>query len=163
NRAHILTGGFSFKKDKGTIHNITAKDYKTIIASATAEERRIADVFSNVYNGIIKDKLNERWVELNGWEVAREENYYPIEVNRMDLEHDPMHPRNRNFSYALLENMGIFKERTKGKNAVVIADAFETMYRHIQKTTIYYGLAKPLRNMRMLLLDKDFRQELAKA
>lgn len=162
NRAHILTGGFSFKKDKGTIHNITAKDYKTIIDSATAEERRIADVFSNVYNGIIKNKLNERWVELNGWEVAREENYYPIEVNRMDLDYDPMHPRNRNFSYALLENMGIFKERTKGKNAVVITDAFETMYRHIKKTATYYGLAKPLRNMRMLLLDKDFRQELAK-
>jgi hypothetical protein len=50
-----------------------------------------------------------------------------------------------------LEGMGILKERVKSSTPIVADDIFRVLVEHIEKVGTYTGLAKPLRNAKMLL------------
>jgi hypothetical protein len=157
NVKHILNGGFSFESSKSIIHRIHKDDLDTIINSLSDNERKVADIVYNFFNDFQKKKLNQVSVELNGWEIATEKDYFPIRTNAIDIKRDALRPKN-NFVQNTLEGMGILKERVNAGNALIIEDVFKAVYTSMKKTSAYYGLAAPLRNAKMLLNNKAFRQ-----
>jgi phospholipid N-methyltransferase len=162
NMKHILGGGLFKANDQYTRYKITQKDVDTILADMSEKEVQVAEAFSKTYNGLIKDRINETSVELNGFEMATEPNYNPIKSNRLEIKRDPLKPRNPGFNQFTIEGMGILKERTGGKNGILIEDAFTKFFAHTEKTSAYVGLAKPLRNLKMLVAGKRMKWELGK-
>ncbi|GAG34743.1 unnamed protein product, partial [marine sediment metagenome] len=132
NLKHLLEGGFSFEKARAVIHRINSDDLDTILKSITPEEKRATDVIYEYFNKIQKDKINEISVELNGWETATEPDYYPIKTNVLDYKRNISKFR-KNFSQKTLEGMGLFKETTNAANAIILEDAFTTLYKSIKQ------------------------------
>ena len=158
NLNHILNGGFRFESNIAKKYRIEEEDLDLIIKSMTPREKKVAEVIHRYFNTWQKGKINERWVELNGFEKAVEPDYYPIRTSELDRKRDALKLQ-KNFTQATLEGMGIFKERTNAKNALIIEDVFKTVYSNLKKTSAYYGLAKPLRNAKMILQDGKFEEE----
>jgi hypothetical protein len=67
------------------------------------------------------------------------------------------------FTQKTLEGMGIFKERTNAKNALLIEDVFLVAAKHLEQVSSYVGLAKPLRYAKLLLNDTEFQENVTRA
>ena len=160
NLKHLLNGGFSFVRDKYKIHKIDSDDLQAMLDDITPEEKKLADIVHHYFNNIQKAKLNERSMQLNGWEIATEPDYFPIRTNALDVKRDDLKLQ-KNFSQRTLEGMGILKERTNASNAIILEDVFSATYKTLKEASAYYGLAKHLRNAKMLLNDKYFQIKLA--
>jgi len=160
NLKHLLNGGFSFEDTKFVINKLISEDLSVILESATKEELIVADAIHEYFNVNQKDLLNKESVELNGFEVATEADYFPIRTNALDIKRDNLKLQ-KNFSQATLEGLGILKERTNAGNAIILEDAFSTFYRSVKQSAAYIGMAQPLRNAKFLVSDKEFRQTIA--
>lgn len=157
NMRHILKGGIRFETNLARKHRLSREDVEAIVNSATEAEKKVAKLGWKFFNVFQKERINKISLDLNGFEIATEKNYYPIRTVELDRKRDALKMQ-KTFTQATLEGMGIFKERTNAANALVIEDFFKTLYTHIKKTSAYYGLAKPLRNAKMLLYDGKFRE-----
>ena len=157
NLAHLTKGGFRFSDNLSRRYKMTEENIEEIINSATAEEVKVADTLWKFFNEFIKPKLDEVSMELNGWEIAIEDNYYPIRTVSLDRIRDALRAR-KTFDNKTLEGMGIFKERVNAKNALIIEDAFTVAYKHLEQTSSYIGLAKPLRYAKLILEDTEFNE-----
>jgi len=156
NTRHILGGGYSFSETPSVIVKLNGEDLDSIVGSLTPEERQVAEVFYDWFNTIQKAAINEVSVDLNGHEIAREPDYFPIRTNFLDRFHDNL-IKSGNFSQMTLEGMGIFKERQSASNALIIDDVFIAAYKSMKKVASYVGLASPLRSAKSLLSDNDFQ------
>lgn len=164
NMKHILEGGYIHP------HNLAAKpvklepgDVSAIIESMTPEEIRFADAAFQYFNSMQKDAINETSVELNGSEVATEENYFPVRTSAIDRWHDELAmkktPANmRAFVNASLEGMGIFQKRVDSKTPIILEDVFSAITRTNGMVAKYVGWASELRSMKMLLNGSDFQR-----
>ena len=160
NLRHLLDGGFSFAKKPAGIIKLSTEDLNAVLTSVTPEERKLAGIISEYFNTVQKSKLNQVSVDLDGWEVAKEPNYYPIRTSELDKTRDVIRQSKKApFAKKTLEGMGLLKERQKASNAIVLDDAFETIYKSIKQTSAYTGLAKPLRGAKALLNDNIFRRK----
>jgi len=162
NLNHLLSGGFRFSDNIAYKHRINEEDLDIITNSATPEEIKVADILWKFFNEKIKPELNKTSMELNGWEIATEDNYYHIRTVALDRIRDALKAQ-RTFDNKTLEGMGIFKERINAKNALIIEDAFSAAFKHLEATSSYIGLAKPLRYAKLLLEDTEFQENVMKA
>ena len=156
NKRHLLTGGFSFPQTKGRIIKIDEADLEAIVESMTPEEVTVAKAIHGYFNTVQKDKINEVSVFLNGHDIAREPNYFPIRTHSLDRFKDEL-IKTGNYSQRTLEGMGMFKERQNVNNALILDDAFIAIYKSMKQVASYYGLAVPLRSAKMLLNDNQFQ------
>ncbi len=164
NTRHLVNGGFVMP------HNVSAnpvvlsgEDIGHIVESMTPEEMRFAEGAFQYFNSIQKQELNRVSTELNGWEVATEENYFPIRTNAIDRRRDELAmkktPSNmRGFTNATLEGQGIFQERTNASNPIILEDVFSAVAGSNRLTSQYVGWAPVLRDMKMLLNDSKFER-----
>ena len=159
NYAHLAEGGFRFSDNLKKKHKLSEDDIDEIINSATPNEVKIADIMWEFFNEHIKPKLNKTSMELDGWEVATEDNYFPIRTVSLDRKRDELKAQKK-FSQKTLEGQGIFKERTNAKNALIIEDAFSVMNKHLKQTAAYIGLAKPLRYAKFILEDTELQENI---
>jgi hypothetical protein len=163
NKRHIVEGGIAFPAKPSAIIDITEEDLKNITDSLSFKEFQLSGAIHNYFNNLQQKAINEIAVRLNGWEIAKEEDYFPIRTNALDRRRDQLKQvKNtadiRNFMEISLEGMGIFRERAKGaKGAIVLDDAFEAVYKSNKQVSAFVGLAEPLRNAKMLLYDNDFQ------
>ncbi len=156
NMKHVLKGGFSFQGTPSKIIKITEEDVVAILKDITPNEKKVADAIHEYLNTVQKDAINKVSVDLLGHEIAREPDYFPIRTNFLDRFKDKL-IKTGNFSKISLEGLGIFKERQSASNALIIEDAFSTVYKSMHQVSAYVGLAKPLRSARALLDDNDFQ------
>ena len=169
NLRHILDGGIRFKTNPNILYKITTEDLANIVGDVKGKELEVVNAIHEYYNTIQNKKLNEISMKLNGWEIATEENYFPIDVYGIDVPQNYLLrgetlPNNmKSFTQFTLEGMGMLKARTKGSNPLVLDDAFSTTNKSIQKASAYYGLAAPLRTAKALLYDPDFKTSLTNA
>lgn len=166
-RRHLLDGGFVLRRHlfKET-HKMTEGDLARIIDSATGEEKKAADLIHAFFNTIQRQAGNKVSVNLLGFEVLIEPDWFPIQVSEQELEvtDKVMSLVNSNdFIKSTLEGMGMFKKRTGSGKAIVITDAFEVTHQNIQKMAAYIGLAAPLRRAKALLHAPDFKAALENA
>jgi len=163
NKAHLINGGLSFPEKTSAIAKITEKDISEIVGSMSEEEFKMAESFSKYYENQ-KDAINKISVELNGWEIAKEPNYFPIRTNALDRIVDQLKQVKgaadiKTFMNITLEGQGIFKQRTGARGALILDDVFEATYKSNKQTAAYIGLANPIRNAKMLLYDNDFQKK----
>lgn len=161
NLNHLLTGGFRFSDNLAYKYKINEEDLDIITNSATPEEVKVANVLWKFFNEKTKPELNKASMELNGWEIATEDNYYPIRTVALDRTRDTLRAR-RTFDNKTLEGLGIFKERVNAKNALIIEDVFSVTLKHLELTSSYIGLAKPLRYAKLVLEDTEFQENVMK-
>ena len=157
NREHLITGGFSFSNTPAKIVKLSNKDLNIITESLTPNEFKVADVISEYLNTVQKDAINEVSVDIDGFEIATEENYFRIRTNFLDRKRDELLKATKNFSRRTLEGLGIFKERQDAKNAIILEDAFLATYESIFQVSAYVGLAQPLRTAKALVNDNAFQ------
>jgi hypothetical protein len=164
---HITEGGIILPRKKfRTPFKISVEEMNTIIKTMSKDEKKVADTIYKYFNDIQKDKINKVSTDLNGFDIATEEDYFPIRTSSIDLKKDSlkqvknMNETNRSFLSTTLEGMGIFKERKGASNPIILDDAFVASYKSMKEASAYVGLAGPLRNAKMLLNDSDFQRKL---
>jgi hypothetical protein len=159
NVRHITEGGFSFTTTLGKIKDLTDEELGRIVESITDDEKKVATAIHKWFNTRQKEAINEVSVDLLGYELATEPDYFPIRTHFLDRFHDDL-IRTKNFTHSALEGLGIFIERQDASNALVVEDAFLALYKSVKKVAAYVGLAKPLRSAKALLNDNEFAKEM---
>ena len=166
-RKHLRDGGFNFDTSK-TAENIrlTENDLNNIAERASADETKVADIIYSFFNTMQKDSINEVSERLLGYSIATEENYFPINVNRLNIIKEESSiglTSQQEFVRKTLEGMGIFKKRTNSSEPIVISDAFDVLTNQIRQVSNFVGLAEPLRNAKSMLNSNEFRTAVTKA
>ena len=162
NLRHLIQGGFSPEWNRFKKYTINLEDLKMIINSATPQEKAIVKIFLKFMNQVAQPKLNQKSIEIDGFERFLEENYWTIRVNSLDrkIENKEFLSRPLAEQVLTIEGMGIFKPRLGTSEAIILEDAFTTFFKHVKRTSAYYGLASPLRDVKKLVYDKNFRNTL---
>jgi hypothetical protein len=147
----MIRGGVSFGTNLSQVVKLAEADLKTIADSMTKEEKQFAALVDKYFGDFARIRMNEVFLELNGYElIPSRKGYVPIKRHQDFLDRDYLKMRNKNVGVSL-EGMGILKERVKSSTPIVADDIFRVLVEHIEKVGTYTGLAKPLRNAKMLL------------
>ncbi len=155
-RRHLLSGGFAFTTTPSKIVKLTEANLDTIAESLDKDMLTVADAMYEHYNIRQKVAINKVSVDLLGYEVAVEPDYFPIRTDFLDRFKDQL-IKSGSFSQKTLEGLGMFKERQNAANALILEDAFVATYKSIDSASAYIGLAKALRGAKALLNDNDFQ------
>ena len=155
NLRHLIDGGGRTKDMAATV-KFTKENIDEIISTLTVEERKLADNLGEYFDKISKDALNKTSVDLDGFNIARVNQYYPITTDKFYRSKDFSKFENS----PTLEGMGILKERTTSGNPIVIEDVFDVLNRNINQVSTYSGMAIPLRNMKAVFGNSKVRRTL---
>lgn len=140
-------GKYDDAYSKGTTIRLTRADIRKIANGMTAEEMAFIHAAQSYYQGMSQDEINDVSVKLLGFDLAAEENYFPIHTDKdfrrndfSGLQHD-----------GTIEGLGSLKQRVTSTIPIVLDDITNTVNRSINDTAKYVGLAIPVRNMNNLL------------
>ena len=156
NRKHLIEGGIKFPSHQARpSFKLDAEDVQKIADSMTSDEKKVANAIHQYYQDQ-KVKINKTSVALNGWEVATEDDYFPIRTSYLDRFRDELRQKKvpgegGAFMKITLEGMGMLKERKHTSEALILEDAFVATAKSIKMASAYVGLASPLRDAKMLL------------
>ena len=150
-------GGISFKRTETKIKALSMDDVIFIKDSMTPEEQKVAETMSEYLNTIQKDLINETSVNLDGYEKAIVDMYFPEWINPEAIAKNAL-VKEGSLRNKILEGTGMLNERKKGIRPLIIEDAFPAVFKVIKIASAYNGLAEPLRNAKMLVQDKDWRK-----
>ena len=109
---------------------------------------KLAETVSSVFNGVIKDEINEVSLQRYGKMIATVKDYFPIKSDpsyagkRYEVE---MGDSVRNW---LLQSRGFTKQRVHAENALMIDDVLNVFLRHVQETAEYCGMMIPVENFK---------------
>jgi len=141
------SGQYDDAYSKGTKIRLTRADIRKIANGMTAEELAFIHAAQSYYQGMSQDEINDVSVKLLGFELAAEDNYFPIHTDKdfrrndfSGLQHD-----------GTIEGMGSLKQRVTSTIPIVLDDITNVVNRSIKETAKYVGLAIPVRNMNNLL------------
>jgi len=155
NMKHLIEGG-GRTKDMAYTLKFTEEGIDDVIKSLTPQEKALADNLGYYFDKISKDALNKTSVDLDGFDIARVEKYYPITTDA--------YYRSKDFSKfenaPSIEGMGILKERQTSGNPIVIEDVFDVLDRNINQVSTYSGLAVPIRNVKAVFGNSKVRRAL---
>jgi|GEM_PF-6034387 len=156
NLRHIQTGGLVIPNkslyEQGKILEAYAQGdhvkmqpeaVRAIAGQLTQEEKTFAGYLQKFFNETSKQAINEVSMQLDGFERAAVEQYFPIESSRDYLASDVAGEARAQ----TVEGIGsIANERVHAGNPIVLSDASEVLLRQIDKVSRYYGYAIPIRN-----------------
>lgn len=137
---------------------LTPADARMFLKNIDPQAAELANAVQHYFNdgSNLKAQINERSLEDFGFEIATEENYYP--VTRSTKAEDTGTPSVlRQFVDKQLDHQSMFKERTGGRKPVVIVDIFKVFYQHVTGANAYIHKGNAVRNASMLLGDGQFK------
>ena len=159
NQKHMVDGGVIVPDEKlykkGSYANAFNAGQKVLLApgeiakitqNLTEQERMYANAVYEYFNSFSKEQLNEVSRQLTGIDVARVENYFPINCNF-------------NFTKSTfgalgggeIENSGSFKERQKNaNNPIDLRDVTSVVNQYIDIHAKYVAFAIPVKNFERL-------------
>lgn len=163
---HITEGGISFDKDalRGVSFNVPPETIASIMQKVAndPEMMKVANTISSYLNGFQKDLLNNASLRLLGFSVAMEDNYVHIRVNPNMRTRMAEMVRKNSASYALLEGLGLLKQRVKSSAPIYLDDIFASVQESSYYSIRYATYAEPLRAAKRLVNDQSFRTTLEK-
>ena len=156
NLRHIQTGGLRIPDKalylKGKTQEAFAQGQqvkmqpqavRAIASTLTQEEKTFAQYLQKFFDSQSKDAINEVSVQLDGFERADVENYFPIESYSSYIKSDVSGEARA----ATVEGIGsIANERVHAGNPIKLDDAYNVWMRQVEKVSRYYGYAIPIRN-----------------
>ena len=156
NLRHIQTGGLIIPNkalyQMGKIQEAYAQGQKVkmqpeavraIASTLTQQEKTFASYLQRFFNEQSKAAINEVSLQLDGFERAGVDNYFPIESSRSFLKSDVAGEARAQ----TVEGIGsIANERVHASNPIMLSDASDVLMRQIDKVSRYYGYAIPIRN-----------------
>jgi len=126
--------GIKYVKKQFEPVKITLNDAAKLIGTLTKEQRRIADGIGKFMNTYSKQWVNEATLQNYGYELAKEENYFPIKSDKDFLKSDF---DNTNLD-PTFTSMGFLKATVKGAgNAIILEDVFDAFTEHADKSATY--------------------------
>ena len=159
NQKHMVDGGVIVPDEKlykkGSYANAFNAGQKVLFApgeiakitqNLTEQERMYANAVHEYFNSFSKERLNEVSRQLTGIDVARVENYFPINCDS-------------NFTKSTfgalgggeIENSGSFKERQKNaNNPIDLRDVTDVVNQYIDIHAKYVAFAIPVKNFERL-------------
>lgn len=151
-------GGVSFQTNMGREPiKLTKEDIGAIESGMDKKEKQFSDLVEQYFLDYARPLMNETFLDLNGYElIPTRKGYIPIKRNADFLEHDYLKMRNKSAGVGV-EGIGLLKERIHSSKPIVADDIFRVLVDHIEKISAYYGMAKPLRNSKMVLNSLDFK------
>ena len=143
---------------------MTPDEFNAIIESLTPEELAFAgDHVSEIFEDQA-DKLNEVFLEKNGFPMPREENYYPKEVmpikRGVDFEKEEALEMFKGKWVRVGLSKGMIKERLGSKKPIYLNGLTYDVNKSVMRSGAYIGLEISLSNASRLLYNPDFRFEL---
>ncbi|HUX00418.1 MAG TPA: hypothetical protein VMY35_05495, partial [Phycisphaerae bacterium] len=135
-----------------------AEDIAALEKSFTAKEKQIAEAMRTYVNTVLRDKINEAWLNNEGYEIAWRKDYWP---RVRDKEFNETEPDKAMLYWVQnqLDTQGIFKPRTGGSEAIFVDDGFTKFQAHVGKSAAYIGKQAAVLDALRLLNDPTFRQE----
>lgn len=144
-RAYVK-GNFQEAYDNGTEIRMEPSQVRAIAAQMTEREKAYARAVEKYYNTMSKAEVNEVSVKLKGYEVAKVNNYYPIETNKDYVTSEYVSIK---FDGSL-EGFGFLRERIESGNPILLGGASNTLAKSVRQHSMYVGLAIPMRNFNKL-------------
>lgn len=160
NLLHIQRGGFvvpdydlyvagKIKEayNKSTTLRLQPSAVRQITSQMTERELAYARQIASYYNKMAKKEINAVSTKLKGYEIARVDRYYPIEVDKHFVATD----------FAAIkydgsvENFGFTHERMQDSKPILLGNASSTLARSVRLNATYVGMAIPMRNFNKLL------------
>lgn len=145
NMDSAYSNGKDVRLTKSQIAEIQSKLYAKDNAYAKRNAEFLAAV-SKYFNEMSKTEINDVSEKLNGYSLARVENYFPIDTNRRFLSAD-FETIKQDGS---IEGMGFTHERIDSSKPVMLYDANMVLNKSISQHSKYVGLAIPVRNFNKL-------------
>jgi len=157
---HLLKGGFIDKRHPTVTWLINNQEtLDAILKDITPAEQELGLRILDYYETIAKPLINKVSTSLIGYELADEDNYFPLFVewlargqsealNRAALEKGV-----ERFVRRILERTGALTERVAAENPIYLPDVFEAMQTNVEEYANYVGLAEPLRHAKAILFD----------
>ena len=142
-RRLLGTEGLRIKNHNApTITDLT--ELQGIIDTLTDKERAYGDLFTNLNRDVFREPLNAVGREMEGYEKATEEHYFPI--------HRAMPKRVAGtVADVAIEDYGPFQPRTGGSAPINIVPFTSELMNTMQVNSLYVGMAIPMYNARTLL------------
>jgi len=122
-------------------------------------ERIIAAELFRQFNGPMKKMLNDAWVEVYGFEVAKVPQYWPssIDVTRTDLQTDPLE-KLAEFGMPTLTSWTHLNERTGIKGSLLIGSGLDTYMNHAEHVARISAYLAPATNFHAIVGRVDVQQ-----
>lgn len=163
NMAHMMEGGVRFPSSPGfelptAVFKFSEDDVRKIISSMSKEEQQVAGWMRFYFNYMQKRGINDTSRSLLGYDLATTDNYFPIHTDMIDINQISS-PR-QDYVQNILENFGFLKPRTGAVTPLVLNDPFMVLYKAMNETSLYHGLAEPMRSARQFLNDKDIATQI---
>ncbi len=161
-RGHLLSGGISvLSQEKGKratreIHTIQETDLTKLSAQLTSEQKAYADNVISYLSTEIAENRNKVSMRLYGIERYKEQNYFPIQVDKTVIDTNLSRP-----DYAsAIANQESSKRTTKGaKNAIMINGFTDVATKHIYDSALYCAYSVPLENFKKVFNYKGYSQD----
>jgi len=156
NLRHIQTGGLVIPNkelyikgdikeayDRGQTVKMQPQAVRAIASTLTQEEKTFAGYLQKFFDNQSKNAINEVSMQLDGFERAGVDNYFPIESSRAFLKSDVSGEARA----ATVEGIGsISNDRVHAGNPIILSDAYDTFTRQVDNVSRYYGYAIPIRD-----------------
>jgi len=166
NRRSIIEGGFGFRTspDPNKVFKITESELNDIIGSLTKEEKAFADIWDKLSEEQYK-ALNKVFLEKNGYNLPKEENYYPKEVMPLargkDFESEEALEKLKGTWTRIGIEKGMLEKRRRVNLPIYLNSFTYDVNKSVMKSAAYVGLEIPLSNASKLLYNPDFKRELS--
>ena len=156
NLRHIQTGGLRIPNknlymkgdikeaySQGTDVKMQPEAVRAIASTLTPEEKTFASYLQKFFNKQSKDAINEVSMQLDGYERADVDQYFPIESVDAYIKSDV----EKQARSQTVEGIGsIANERVHAGNPIVLRDAYDVFMDQVDKVSRYYGYAIPIRD-----------------
>lgn len=124
-------------------------DLRTIVDTLTPFERELGELILR-QNNELGEKIGGVHVALRGFDIAREENYFPLLTDQKQKRR-VLDELAGQYADKWLEQSGFLKERVMHKVPVLLSDALDTHLWHMRQAVSFVNKAIPVRNARVLL------------
>jgi len=143
NKELYIKGKLAEAYAAGEVVKMQPQAVRAIASQLTQQEKTFAGYLQKFFNEQSKAAINEVSMQLDGFERAGVENYFPIETDRSFTKSDVSgEARART-----VEGIGsIANERVHAQNPIRLSDAYDTFVRQVDNVGRYYGYAIPIRN-----------------
>lgn len=145
------------KKQK--IRGFTIETLEEMVNTLTEQQKKVArQTGTKLMDGFNKDAINEKSVQLEFFELAKVDRYWPARRSLTRI----IRGRKLAGTVKTVEGMGLLKERVGTGNPLKLAGFFETVYATNKNVSAYVGLAEPLREVKAVY-SKETIEELENA